>query len=206
MIVAFECVASESRPAVRPRARCGGRGVWWRFAPRLTALGLDGSRGCVCGLAIAWIPLAIAPAAAEEVAGLSPPAVSVPQDQLRVAGVDGTAHGFDELLGDGRAVCFAFLHPACPMAQDYAPVLDELAARFDGDGIRVVGVVCEADDPAEVEAYRTKFGITFPIHFDTGLRWPRRLMRPSRPRRSSWTAIGRFAIQAGSTTATRSAV
>ena len=27
--------------AVRPRASDAGRGVWWRFAPRLTALGLD---------------------------------------------------------------------------------------------------------------------------------------------------------------------
>jgi hypothetical protein len=118
-------------------------------------------------LAFACVAFAIAPAVAEEAAGVSPPAVVVPQEQLRVAGLDGTAHAFDELLGDGRAVCFAFLHPACPMAQDYAPVLDELAARFAGDGIRVVGVVCEADDLAEVEAYRMKFGIAFPIHRDT---------------------------------------
>ena len=168
MMVAIESGASESRPAVRPRARCGGRGVCWRFAPRLTALGLDGR--CVSGaarLAFACVAFAIAPAAAEEVAGLSPPAVVVSQERLRVAGLDGKVHGFDELLGDGRAVCFAFLHPACPMAQDYAPVLDELAARFAGDGIRVVGVVCEADDAAGVEAYRTKFAIAFPIHRDT---------------------------------------
>ena len=146
--------------------------MWWWFVPRLTALGLDGSSGCVCGLAIlaiACVSLAIAPAVAEEAAGVSPAAlVVVPQERLHVAGPDGTAHAFDELLGDGRAVCFAFLHPSCPMAQDYAPVLDELAARFAGAGIRVVGVVCEADDLAEVEAYRTKFSITFPILLDTG--------------------------------------
>jgi len=41
MILAFECVANESRPAVRPRAHHAGRGVWWWFTPRLTALGLD---------------------------------------------------------------------------------------------------------------------------------------------------------------------
>ena len=84
---------------------------------------------------------------------------------------DGRTVPFAELLGpDGRAVCFAFLHHACPMAQEYAPVLVELAARFAGDGIRVVGVVCEADDPAEVEAYRTNFAVTFPILFDTEFR------------------------------------
>jgi hypothetical protein len=34
--------AGESRPAVRPRADHAGHGVVWRFAPRLTALGLYG--------------------------------------------------------------------------------------------------------------------------------------------------------------------
>lgn len=93
---------------------------------------------------------------------------SMPVDRLEVKTADGRTVPFAELIGpDGRAVCFAFLHPACPMAQDYAPVLVELAARFAGDGISIVGVVCEADDPAEVEAYRTEFGVTFPIFFDT---------------------------------------
>jgi len=40
MILAIECVASESRLAVRPRANRAGGGVWWSFTPRLTALGL----------------------------------------------------------------------------------------------------------------------------------------------------------------------
>jgi len=39
MMVVFESGASESRPAVRPRANHVGHGVWWRFIPRLTALG-----------------------------------------------------------------------------------------------------------------------------------------------------------------------
>lgn len=170
MMVTFENGASEIRPAAAPWERRAGAGVWWRSVPRLTALRLYGSTGWWCGLAIvaiACLPLVIASAAAEEAAGVSPPAVPVPQERLRVTGIDGAVHGFEELLGDGRAVCFAFLYPACPMAQDYAPVLDELAARFAGDGIRIVGVVCEADDPADVEAYRTTFGISFPIHLDT---------------------------------------
>jgi hypothetical protein len=93
---------------------------------------------------------------------------ALPADRLVLIGVDGTARGFDELLGaEGRAVCFAFLHPACPLAQEYAPVLEALAADFAGRGVRVVGVVCECDDPAEITAYRKEFGITFPIHLDT---------------------------------------
>ena len=170
MSLAIACVASESRPAVRPRENQAGRGVWWRFAPRLTALGFDGSRGGLHSLAILAIAcglLAIAPAAAAEPASVSPSSVSVPQERLHVSGVDGASHPFDELIGDGRAVCFAFLHPACPLAQDYGPVLNSLADEFAGEGVRFVGVVCEVDDAAEVEAYRREFGIAFPIHLDT---------------------------------------
>ncbi len=39
-MLALECEASESRPAVRPLAHRDGRGVWSLFTPRLTALGL----------------------------------------------------------------------------------------------------------------------------------------------------------------------
>ena len=92
----------------------------------------------------------------------------VPAELLRLESLAGAAVPFEESLGpDGRAVCYAFLHPACPLAREYAPVLDALADRFTGAGVRVVGVVCEVDDPAEVEAYRREFGITFPIHLDT---------------------------------------
>lgn len=93
---------------------------------------------------------------------------SIPAMRLHLQGVDGSVHGWDELLGaEGRAVCFAFLHPACPLAQEYAPVLEALSHRFTVTGIHFVGVVCECDDPAEVTAYGTKFGITFPVHLDT---------------------------------------
>jgi len=33
-----------------------------------------------------------------------------------------------------------------------------------------VGVICECDDPAEVDAHRREYGITFPIHLDTDFR------------------------------------
>jgi thiol-disulfide isomerase/thioredoxin len=92
----------------------------------------------------------------------------LPAERLVVQGPDGAAMPFADLLGsDGRAVCFVFLHPACPLAQEYAPLLGQLAADFAGDGIRFVGVACECDDPAELDAYRTKFGLAFPIHVDT---------------------------------------
>ena len=92
----------------------------------------------------------------------------LPPERLVVRGLDGTAMPFADLLGpDGRAICFAFLHPTCPLAQEYGPVLGQLAADFADEGVRFVGVVCESDDPAAIDAYRTKFGLTFPIHLDT---------------------------------------
>jgi peroxiredoxin len=95
----------------------------------------------------------------------------LPADSLAVRAADGSTIPFADLLGpDGRAVCFAFLHPACPLAQEYAPVLSALAADFGGAGIRFVGVICESDDPKEVEAYCREYGVTFPIHRDTDFR------------------------------------
>ena len=92
----------------------------------------------------------------------------IPGERLILRSLAGDAIPFADSLGpDGRAVCFAFLHPACPLAQEYAPVLNALAQEFAGNGIRFVGVVCECDDPGDIAAYRRKFGITFPIHLDT---------------------------------------
>ena len=99
------------------------------------------------------------------------PASSLSADSLALRAADGRTIPFADLIGaDGRAVCFAFLHPACPLSQDYAPVLDQLAAGFAKEGVRFVGVVCECDAIEEIEAYRREFGITFPIHLDTDFR------------------------------------
>jgi thiol-disulfide isomerase/thioredoxin len=88
-------------------------------------------------------------------------------ERVGLRSLAGDAIPFAESLGpNGRAVCFAFLHPACPLAQEYAPVLNALADEFADKGIRFVGVVCEVDDAAEVEAYRGDFGITFPLRLD----------------------------------------
>ena len=55
VIPVLECSARESRPAVRPRANHAGRRILWRFAPRLTALGLDGGRARIpCEPAANW--------------------------------------------------------------------------------------------------------------------------------------------------------
>ena len=92
-------------------------------------------------------------------------------ERLELQALSGERVPFADLLGaDGRAVCFAFLHPTCPLAQDYAPVLGQLAEEFADEGIRFVGVVCEVDAPEEIEAYRSDFKIPFPIDLDSDFR------------------------------------
>lgn len=106
--------------------------------------------------------------AADAVAALPADGRPIPAEHLGLRSIAGDAVPFAESLGpDGRAVCFAFLHPACPLAQEYGPVLEALADEFADSGIRFVGVVCEVDDVGEVEAYRREFGIGFPIRLDT---------------------------------------
>lgn len=100
-------------------------------------------------------------------AGLASAAEPLPADLLVVRDRTTGPVTFADLLGpDGRAVCFAFLHPSCPLAQGYAPVLSELATTRASDGVRFVGVVCEYDDPTEIDDYVSTFGISFPVVLD----------------------------------------
>ena len=55
---------------------------------------------------------------------------ALPAKPMKLSGTDGTLFPFDDLIGDGRAVCFAFLSPRCPLAREYAPVIDTLAREF----------------------------------------------------------------------------
>ena len=104
------------------------------------------------------VPLAATVSAAEP---LPPAKESIAAERLVVQRLDGGTVTFADALGpDGRAVCYAFLHPNCPLAREYGPVLGQLAADFAADRIRFVGIVCECDDPTEVETYRTSFGLT----------------------------------------------
>jgi len=106
-----------------------------------------------------------------------PPGAALPGDRgsepitaerLELETLSGERVAFADLIGaDGRAVCFAFLHPTCPLAQEYAPVLGQLAEEFADGRIRFVGVVCEVDDPGEIETYRRDYKIAFPILLDS---------------------------------------
>ena len=95
-------------------------------------------------------------------------AARVSIEKLTLTSVDGSPHSFKDLLGDGRAVCYTFLYPGCPLAQIYAPVLNSLAAEFGKQGVTIVGVICESEAIKDLEAHKKEFSIAFPILLDTG--------------------------------------
>jgi peroxiredoxin len=88
-------------------------------------------------------------------------------EKLTLASVDGSLHSFQDLLGDGQAVCYTFLYPGCPLAQIYCPVLNSLAAEFGKQGVTIVGVICESEAINDLEAHKKEFSIEFPILLDT---------------------------------------
>jgi len=88
-------------------------------------------------------------------------------EHLTAPSLDDQPVAFANLLGsDGKAVCYTFLHPTCPLAQRYAPVLAELDKAFDEQGVHFVGVVCEFDDLEEITSYRDEYAIHFPFLTD----------------------------------------
>ncbi len=61
---------------------------------------------------------------------------------LSATSLAGQPVSFGDLLGsDGKAVCYTFLHPTCPLAQRYGPVRAEHLTAVDGPGVHSVGVV-----------------------------------------------------------------
>jgi thiol-disulfide isomerase/thioredoxin len=99
---------------------------------------------CGCAPVLTWADDAV-----PSPVGTTPQRTSV--ERLTARSLDGQAVSFADLLGgDGKAVCYAFLHPTCPLAQRYGPVLVELDKEFNERGIRFVGVVCEFDDVDEI--------------------------------------------------------
>jgi len=110
--------------------------------------------------------------------------------------LDGQDVAFADLLGsDGQAVCYTFLHPTCPLAQRYGPVLAELAAEFDEQGIRFVGVICEFDEPEEITRYRDEYAIHFPFVTDREFRLAEALDATTTPEVVLVDASGRTRYQ-----------
>jgi peroxiredoxin len=70
---------------------------------------------------------------------------------------------------DRQAVVFAFLGTECPLATLYAPRLVQLAERFAGRGVAVIGINANQQDSlSEIAAYAKTHQIGFPLLKDVG--------------------------------------
>ncbi|WP_339910196.1 redoxin domain-containing protein [Symmachiella dynata] len=101
-------------------------------------------------------------AAVAEDAGSEP---QVPNTTFRLPTVDGKVVE----LADGSAgltvVCF--LGSECPLARLYGPGLNKLAAEFESQGVRFVGINSNLQDSTEdVREYAKQYAITFPMAKD----------------------------------------
>lgn len=67
---------------------------------------------------------------------------------------------------DARATVIVFLNFNCPISNRAVPVLNDLADRLGDEGVLFVGVVCDAEDAADVDRRVAEAKIPFPVFFD----------------------------------------
>ena len=153
---------------------------------------------CFIIMFVVWfVGTTLAVSADETSSGTTAKAVQrTPTKRLTAQSLDGQPVLFADLLGsDGKAVCFTFLHPVCPLAQRYGPVLAELDTAFDEQGVHFVGVVCEFDEPEEITAYRDEYAIHFPFLTDRDFRLAEALDATTTPEVVLVDASGRTRYQ-----------
>jgi len=67
---------------------------------------------------------------------------------------------------DARATVIVFLNFDCPVSNRAVPVLNQLADRHGDEAVVFVGLVCDAEDAAEVDRRVAEAKIPFPVFFD----------------------------------------
>jgi peroxiredoxin/mono/diheme cytochrome c family protein len=75
-------------------------------------------------------------------------------------------HGNANSLAEfqGKPVVIAFLGVDCPLAKNYAPRLNELAAQYAEQGVAFVGIDANVQDSlSEIASYVKEFKLTFPV-------------------------------------------
>lgn len=92
-------------------------------------------------------------------------APSQPARFLTAVDLDGGAH---RLSGEGlHAQVLVFLTSECPIAREYIPELNRLAAAFAEQSVKLYGVIHEpASTRAAAQRFRDEFRIEFPVLFD----------------------------------------
>lgn len=96
--------------------------------------------------------------------------VKDPQQPFRFGGTDSTGKFVDQASAQfkGKAVIVDIFGTWCPNCHDEAPILQQLYGKYRSQGLVIVGLAYEyTDDHArnlrQIEIYRAKYGITFPL-------------------------------------------
>jgi thiol-disulfide isomerase/thioredoxin len=96
--------------------------------------------------------------------------VKDPQQPFRFSGVDTSGKTLDQSSPEfaGKPLIVDIFGTWCPNCHDEAPVLEKLYQKYRDQGLQIVGLAYEYTDDTprnlkQIEIYRTKFGITFPL-------------------------------------------
>jgi thiol-disulfide isomerase/thioredoxin len=68
---------------------------------------------------------------------------------------------------DGKAIYLNFFATWCPPCNDEAPAIDQLARKYAGRGLQVVGVDVLENRP-KAAAFRAQYHLTYPVVVDAG--------------------------------------
>ncbi len=96
--------------------------------------------------------------------------VKDPRQTFLFSGIDLSGKAVDQGSAQfkGKAVIVDIFGTWCPNCHDEAPLLDQLYSKYHAQGLEIVGLAYEyTDDRArnvrQIEIYRTKYRITFPL-------------------------------------------
>jgi thiol-disulfide isomerase/thioredoxin len=81
---------------------------------------------------------------------------------LPVRGATGPSRTVRAMVGDGPAVVSLWATYCAPCKVE-VPALNRAAERYGEQGLRVIGVVVDTDDPEEVRAVSDSWGIEYPV-------------------------------------------
>ena len=82
---------------------------------------------------------------------------------------------FGQNAAEERLKAYVFLSDECPMCQGYAPILNQLAAYFQGKGVEIMGIFPNyyATD-SSILAFKTEYHIDFQTIRDSNFIWTNR--------------------------------
>ena len=170
-------------PDARPDPPASRRGLIGPFTGRQLAAVVLVVVVAAVALSLATRPIAPGPGAATALPAVTPFIVGPATEGLRpgdlapeleVTRDDGTVVVLADLDGKpvrmadlrGRLVWLNFWATWCPPCQAETPILRDLAAEFEDDGLTIVGVAVQETTPDDVRAYAERYDLGYTIAFD----------------------------------------